>query len=51
VVDIVLANMDAPIDLRPQFHFYFDDRVDWMPVNDGLPRMGGATGREPVDPE
>jgi hypothetical protein len=50
VVDVVLANMDGPIDLRPQFHFYFDDRVDWMAMNDGLPRMGGATGREPLDP-
>jgi hypothetical protein len=48
VVDVVLANMDAPIDLRPQFHFYFSDRVDWMPVNDGLPRLGGPTGREPL---
>ena len=31
VVDVVLANMDAPIDLVPQCHFYFDDRVDWVP--------------------
>jgi hypothetical protein len=41
VVDIVLANMNDPIDRPPQAHFYFDDRVDWVCVEDGLPRFGG----------
>jgi hypothetical protein len=50
VVDVVLANVLAPIDRRPEFHFYFDDRVDWVAVEDGLPRLGGATGREPLLP-
>jgi len=48
VVDVVLASMRAPIDRGPQCHFYFDDRVDWVAVNDGLPRLGGPTGREPL---
>jgi len=49
VVDIVLANMLGSIDRAPSCHFYFDDRVDWMPVNDGLPRLGGTSGMEPID--
>jgi hypothetical protein len=48
VVDIVLANMHAPIDRAPACHIYFDDRADWVAVNDDLPRLGGATGLEPI---
>jgi hypothetical protein len=47
-VDIVLANLDVPADLGPQAHIHFDDRVDWVCTNDGLPRLGGPTGMEPV---
>ncbi len=50
-VDIVLANMDAAIDRAPQVHVFFDDRADWVSVDDGLPRLGGATGMEPSKPE
>jgi hypothetical protein len=48
-VDIVLANMDGPIDRSPQVHVYFDDRVAWIPSEDDLPRLGGKTGLEPVE--
>jgi hypothetical protein len=47
-IDIVLANMHAPIDRLPQFHVYFDDRADWVRIADELPRLGGKTGTEPV---
>ena len=50
-IDIVLANMHGPIDRPPQCHIYFDDRVDWVAVNDGLPRLGGPTGLEPIKGE
>jgi hypothetical protein len=46
VVDVVLANMHAPVDRQPECHFYFDDRVDWIAVDDGLPRLGGKSGME-----
>ena len=46
-IDIVLANMHGPIDKRPEMHIFFDDRVDGVAVNDGLPRLGGASGLEP----
>jgi len=47
-VDIPLANMDAAIDREPQLHIFFDDRVEWIEVNESLPRLGGETGMEPV---
>lgn len=50
-VDIVLANMDGPIDRLPQVHIYFDDRAAWVAADDGLPRLGGATGLEPLKPD
>ncbi len=48
VVDVPLANMDGPIDRLPESHIYFDDRASWTPIADALPRLGGASGLEPV---
>jgi hypothetical protein len=48
-VDIVLANMDGPIDQAPQMHIFFDDRAEWTDIQDALPRLGGETGMEPID--
>ncbi len=48
-IDIVLANMEAPIDRDPQMHVYFTDRARWVTVSDPLPRLGGATGLEPLE--
>ena len=47
-VDIVLANMEEPIDRKPQFHVFYDHRADWVTVGDSLPRLGGETGVEPL---
>ncbi len=47
-VDVVLANVDDPIDRVPQAHVYFDDRAEWVSADDGLPRLGGPTGMEPI---
>jgi hypothetical protein len=47
-IDIPLASMEGPIDRAPQIHVFFDDRVEWVDVNDGLPRLGGETGLEPI---
>jgi len=47
-IDIALANMEGSIDLAPQAHVYFDDRADWVAADDGLPRLGGASGLEPI---
>jgi hypothetical protein len=47
-IDVVLANLQGEADLRPQFHAFFEDRAVWVEVNDGLPRLGGPTGIEPL---
>lgn len=48
-VDVVLANMHGKIDRPPELHVYFDDRAEWVHVADGLPRLGGKTGMEPLE--
>lgn len=50
-LDIVLANMEGAIDRPPQVHVYFDDRVSWAVAEDGLPRLGGSTGLETIEPD
>ena len=47
-IDIVLANMEGAIDRTPEAHVYYDDRARWVKVTDNLPRLGGATGLEPL---
>ena len=43
-IEIALAAMHDPIDRHPEVHMHFDDRASWVVVNDGLPRLGGASG-------
>jgi uncharacterized protein (DUF924 family) len=50
-VDVVRAALDGPLDRGPERHFFFDDRVAWAPVDDELPRHGGASGIEPYGAE
>jgi hypothetical protein len=49
VVDIPLANMREPIDRRPEAHCYFDSHVEWVALDDGLPRLGGQSGTEKLE--
>ena len=48
-IDIVLANMDAPIDREPNLHMYWSDRAAWASTDSKLARLGGETGLEPVE--
>lgn len=48
VIDIVLANLQDKIDREPQGHYYFSDRVEWITLDDELPRFGGETGTTPL---
>jgi hypothetical protein len=50
-VDVALANMAAPIDRSPQMHVHFSDRAAWVTTDDALPRLGGASGLEPLEAE
>src|SRR5438876_8981815 len=46
-IDVVLANLEGPIDRAPESHIFIDDRAAWVAIGDGLPRCGGPTGLEP----
>ena len=48
-IDVVLANLEGPIDREPQMHVYFDDRAPWVEVGDALPKLGGTSGLDPPD--
>jgi len=47
-VDVVLANLEGPVDRAPEGHIYWSDRAPWVSAEDGLPRMGGDSGLSPV---
>ncbi len=51
VIDVTLASLHGPIDRIPNAHVYYDSRADWTAVNDELPKLGGATGLEPLPEE
>ena len=38
---IALACMDEPIDRQPQANVFFDEHVDWMPVDNTLKQVDG----------
>ena len=46
-IDIVLANLDRPIDRTPEMHIFVDDGVAWGGDDPGLRRLGGTSGLEP----
>lgn len=46
-IDIVLANLDGPIDRTPEMHIFVDDGVPWGSDDPALHRLGGTSGLEP----
>jgi hypothetical protein len=40
-IDLTIATLDAPAALRPEYHIWVSDRVDWAPLADGLPQYPG----------
>jgi hypothetical protein len=40
-IDVTIASLDAPAALRPSAHIWVSDRIDWAPLDDGLPRYAG----------
>jgi hypothetical protein len=37
-VDVTLASLGDPADLRPTAHIWMEDKVGWLEIDDGLPR-------------
>lgn len=50
LIDVTLASLHGPIDRLPDRHVFYDSRAAWTVVNDDLPKRGGKTGIEPLDP-
>lgn len=48
-IHVARASIPGPLDREPQAHAFFSDKAHWISVNDGLPRIGGASGTEPLD--
>ena len=46
-VDIVLANMHAPIDREPHLNVFVDHRAPWVKLDESLTCLGGESGFEP----
>jgi len=38
---VALACIDEPIDRAPQAHAFYDNHVDWIPIDDALKIFGG----------
>ena len=48
-IDIPLANLAPGSGIEPQAHIYTDDRSSWTCIADGLPRLGGESGLDPIE--
>ena len=44
IMDVVLANVEGPIDREPEGHYYFGTRVPWIELGDDLPRHHTTPG-------
>ena len=40
-IDFTIASLDAPDEVRPQFHIFFGDHVGWFDTADQCPRHRG----------
>ena len=47
VTDVALGCLAPDHGAIPRAHLFWDDRVGWLEIEDGLPRLGGKTGMEP----
>ena len=40
-LDVALASLDQPELIKPEFHIWLEDKLDWVVINDGLPTYPG----------
>ncbi|MEZ5979169.1 MAG: GFA family protein [Planctomycetota bacterium] len=48
-VHVAVALFDDDLGVAPKAHVYADRAPSWCPIADALPRLGGASGTEPLD--
>ena len=46
LIDLTVGSFDRPEDLPPAFHYWEDERLAWLKVEDGLPRHAGFLPQE-----
>jgi hypothetical protein len=49
-VHVTRATVHAPDDLTPTVHVFWSDKAPWLELDSALPRRGGASGVEPLEP-
>lgn len=49
-VHVVRVALEGELDREPAAHVFFDDRARWIDAAEELPRYGGPTGTEPLEP-
>jgi len=48
-VGVLRGMIRGDVGQEPLKHFFYDDRVPWTDMQDGLPKFGGETGFEPIE--
>jgi hypothetical protein len=47
-VHVAVANLNAPLDMKPEAHVFYSDHAEWFDLSADLPRLGGKSGVEPL---
>lgn len=45
---VARASVPGNIDREPRAHVYYDSHVAWLQVDDGLRKLGGPSGMQPI---
>lgn len=48
-IHVTRASLIGKVDVAPTAHIFFDQHVDWFPFEDGLLRLGGPEGTDPLE--
>ena len=49
LIDVTRASLPDDAGFDPRSHIYYSDKAGWVEVNDGLRKLGGETGTEPLE--
>ena len=44
-IHFYVSTFDEPQALRPRFHVYYEERLEWLEISDSLPRHATISGR------
>ena len=49
LIDVTRASLPDDAGFDPMSHIYYSDKAAWVEVHDGLRKLGGKTGTEPLE--